>query len=91
MKKGSRTCDNLAESRPISMLHLQGRYVPGETAEQWRGDGYCERLPLKDLLERLPHYTITAMVGAKRIEQEKGKNVNDGVSEVRSHSRDGGL
>jgi hypothetical protein len=91
MKKGSGTCDALADGRPISILHLQGRYVPGETAEQWRGEGYCEPLPLNDLLERLPHYTITAMVGSKRMENEKGKKLHEGVSEVRSYSRDGGL
>jgi hypothetical protein len=91
MKKGSGTCDALADGRPVSVLHLQGRYVPGETAEQWRGEGYCERLPLHDLLERLPHYTITSMVGSKRIEKEKGKKLTDGVSEVRSYGRHGGL
>lgn len=91
MKKGSLSCDALAEGRPVSMLHLQGRYVPGETAEQWRGEGVCERLPLWDLLERLPHYTITSMVASKRIEKENGKKLHEGVSEVRSHSRDGGV
>jgi hypothetical protein len=86
MKKGSGTCDALAGGRPISILHLQGRYMPGETAEQWRGEGFCERLPLDDLLERLPHYTITAMVSSKRIEKEKGELANElheGVSGVR--------
>jgi hypothetical protein len=75
MKKGSGTCDALADGRPVSVLHLQGRYVPGGTAEQWRGEEYCEQLSLYDLLERLPHYTITSMVGSKRIEKEKGQKV----------------
>jgi hypothetical protein len=85
MKKGSGTCDALANGRPIAILHLQGRYVPGETAEQWRGEGSCKRLPLDDMLDRLPHYTITGMVSSKRIEKEKGALVKDlqvGTSEV---------
>jgi hypothetical protein len=71
MKKGAGACDALASGRPISILHLQGRYMPGETAEQWRGEGVCERVPLDNLIDRLPHYTITAMVSTKRIEDEK--------------------
>ena len=70
MKKGSGTCDSLAAGRPIAILHLQGRYMPGETAEQWRGEGSCERLPLDDFMNLLPHYTIAAMVSSKRIEKE---------------------
>ena len=61
--------------------------MPGETAEQWRGEGICQRLPLDDeLLGRLTHYTITAMVSSKRLEKEKGAMVDElreGVSGVR--------
>jgi hypothetical protein len=49
--------------------------MPGETAEQWRGEGSCERVPLQDFMDRLPHYTITAMVSSKRIEKEKAKGL----------------
>jgi hypothetical protein len=79
MKKGSGTCDRLAEGRPISVLHLQGRYLPGETAEQWRGEGHCMRLELDDLLDKLPHYTITSMVASKRIEEEYGGGLHEEV------------
>lgn len=85
MKKGSGTCDALAAGRPIAILHMQGRYVPGEKAEQWRGEGHCERMPLIEIMDRLPHYTIASMVASKRLEKEKGENVDDlhlGVSEV---------
>jgi len=84
MKKGSGTCDSLAAGRPISILHLQGRYLPGETAEQWRGEGFCERMVLtKEMLDILPSYTITSMIASKRLELEKGEQVQelqDGVS-----------
>ena len=87
MKKGSGTCDSLADGRPISILHLQGRYMPGETAEQWRGEGYCERMVLTpEMLQAMPSYTITSMVAAKRLEKEKGDQVHelrDGISGVR--------
>jgi hypothetical protein len=85
MKKGSGTCDSLASGRPLSILHMQGRYVPGETAEQWRGEGICEVRPLDEILDLLPHYTIVAMLSSKRIEKEKGpivEELHEGVSEV---------
>eukprot|EP00980_Cylindrotheca_fusiformis_P024493 scaffold11961_cov122-Cylindrotheca_fusiformis.AAC.5 len=86
MKKGSGTCDSLASGRPLSLLYMQGRYVPGESAEQWRGEGSCQKQPLSEVLEVLPHYTMVAMIGSKRIELEKGNNVDElreGVSEKR--------
>lgn len=77
----------MAAGRPLSILHLQGRYLPGETASQWRGEGFCQRMVLSnDMLEKLPSYTITSMVASKRLEKEKGKQVEelrDGVSGVR--------
>ena len=61
--------------------------MPGETAEQWRGEGFCERMVLSpELLNNLPSHTITNMVASKRLEKEKGdmvKELNDGVSGVR--------
>mmetsp|Transcript_18655 Transcript_18655/g.45054 ORF Transcript_18655/g.45054 Transcript_18655/m.45054 type:complete len:271 (+) Transcript_18655:91-903(+) len=86
MKKGSGTCDSLAEGRPLSFLHLQGRYMPGETAEQWRGEGVCERMPVleEDILKKLPSYTVVSMVASKRLENEKA-----GTVEAASDSFDG--
>ena len=90
MKKGSGTCDALAAGRPISILHLQGRYLPGEKAEQWRGEGLCERLPLEDMLDLLPHYTIAGMVSSKRIELEKGDLVTELSENASGVSADSG-
>ena len=88
MKKGSGTCDSLAAGRPLAFLHLQGRYMPGEAAEQWRGEGFCERMALtEELLGKLPSYTVTSMVASKRLEKEKGhyvEELHDGVSGVRN-------
>lgn len=87
MKKGSLTCDALAVGSPVAILHLQGRYLPGETAEQWRGEGYCERLPLEDMIDMLPRYTVTSMLASKRIEKETDlvkdvSNILSGVSRL---------
>jgi hypothetical protein len=91
MKKGSGTCDSLAAKRPVSVLHLQGRHLPGETAEQWRGEGFCERVVLtKEMVQKLPSYTITSIVASKRMEKEKGdvvEELNDGVSGVRRSTK----
>jgi hypothetical protein len=67
----------------MSILHLQGRYLPGETAEQWRGEGYCERMVMSpELLANLPSYTITSMVASKRLEKEKEDEANDSNNDV---------
>lgn len=92
MKRGSGTCDSLAQGRPLSFLHLQGRYMPGETAEQWRGEGACECMPvLQEVLEHLPSYTVVSMVASKRVENEtSGEAVEDLSQNVLDVSRLGG-
>ncbi|KAL3937513.1 MAG: hypothetical protein SGBAC_007405 [Bacillariaceae sp.] len=72
MKKGCGTCDFLASGKPLSILHLQGRYMPGETVEQWRGEGICEIRPLSEIRDKLPTYSIVAMLSSKLIEKGKG-------------------
>jgi len=86
-KAGSKIAETLAQEQLVSILNLQGKYKPGESATQWRGDGHCEKIPLEDLLHCLPHYSVTGMVVAKRIEQEvldrSAENLGDNVSSVR--------
>ena len=86
-KAGSKIAETLAQEQPVSILNVQGKYKPGESATQWRGDGHCEKIPLEDLLLCLPHYTITGMVVSKRIEQEglerSAENLGTNVSSVR--------
>ena len=86
MKAGSKVGETLALEQPVSILYSQGKYKPGETAEQWRGDGHCEKIPLSGILHCLPHYTLTGMLVSKRIEKEaleKSKDLGDSVSAVR--------
>jgi len=65
------------KKQPMSILHVQGRHVPGETTEQWRGEGYCEPIPLNSVINALPNYTITNMVSAKRLEEELRNEANN--------------
>lgn len=61
----------------MSILVQTGRYIPGESAEQWRGEGHCEALPLTDIIEVVPDYTVSHMVASRRIElEDSGKQVS---------------
>jgi hypothetical protein len=86
MKKGCKTSEALAMEQPLSMLFTQGKYVPGQKAEQWRGEGRCVTIDLEEILHCLPHYTITGMVVSKKIEKEgleKNDDLHSDVSVVR--------
>jgi hypothetical protein len=76
-KRGSKIAESLALEQPVAVLYAEGKYVPGESAEQWRGEGHCEKLPLMDVLHCLPHYTVTGMLVSKRIEQENLDHITD--------------
>jgi hypothetical protein len=71
MKRGTSTSEAIATSGlPLAVLHSQGKYLPGEQSEQWRGEGHCAVLPLSRVLDLIPHFTITSLVGSKRLEFE---------------------
>jgi hypothetical protein len=77
----------LAMKQPLAVLFSQGKYVPGQSAEQWRGEGQCVKIPLTDILHCVPRYTVTGMLVSKRIEKEfsdKSYHLRGGVSPVRS-------
>jgi len=87
-KAGSKIADTLAQEQPVSILHAQGTYKPGCSAQQWRGDGHCEKIPLADILHCLPQYTVTGMLVAKRIVQESlDESGNHDLSESVSADR----
>ena len=77
MKKGHPTAETLMNGQPISFLHTQGRYLPGEKAEQWRGHGVCRSVPLATVLDLVPHFTITSMVGSRRVTHELAETPHD--------------
>lgn len=70
VKQGSASSKNFAAGNAVSILHSYGKYLPGEKAEQWRAEGHCEKIPLLEILDKVPHYTITSMVASKRLAME---------------------
>ncbi|CAB9527171.1 expressed unknown protein [Seminavis robusta] len=82
MKKGCKTATAIAEEHPLAILYSQGKYAPGQSAEQWRGEGVCKSLPLQELLDVLPHYTLTGMLVSKRIEKEALEADDDSRGDV---------
>ena len=58
--------------------------MPGEQAEQWRGEGHCQRIPLDDLVMVLPQYTTASMLSSRRIEKENPDVLNEVRSGVRA-------
>jgi len=71
VKQGCLSSKDFSAGRPVSILYSQGKYLPGEKAEQWRAEGHAEKIPLSHILEKIPHYTITSMVASKRIAMEQ--------------------
>ena len=88
MKSGSYTAKSVGAGTPVAMLHQQGKFLPGEHAEQWRGEGACQPIDLGDVLDLIPHFTVTSMVASSRIANEKASaeqqaKEHEGVSEGR--------
>jgi hypothetical protein len=52
---------------PVSIMYQEGKFLPGQSAEQWRGDGYCEKIPLVDVVHLVPIFTKTSMIASCRI------------------------
>jgi len=60
--------------RPVSFLHSIGQYKPGENFEQWRAEGICLPLALKEIMDIVPQYTIAGMIAVKRKEIEDAEH-----------------
>jgi len=75
----------LSDTRsPVSFLSLHGRYVRGENAEQWRAEGFCEPLPLEEIAEIIPVYSVSNMIASKRFAE--GPHAGDERISVESTS-----
>jgi hypothetical protein len=83
MKQGSGTAQSVAGGTPVALLHQQGKFLPGEHAEQWRGEGVCNTIDLGHVLDLIPHFTVTSMVASSRIAAEKQVDAAETVSEGR--------
>lgn len=89
LKATSPTAKQLATGQGIAFLHTQGHFLPGESAEQWRGEGTCHTLSLddKDLVSILPHHTLISMIGSLRLERENAKAANKNINLVSERAR----
>ena len=92
MKQGSDTAQSVAGGTPVALLHQQGKFLPGEHAEQWRGEGSCSIIDLGDVLDLIPHFTVTSMVASSRIAAENqtdgqdSETISDGRLAIQSKS-----
>jgi hypothetical protein len=73
VKRGSTVADALTRGQELSFLYTQGLFLPGQSAEQMRGEGLCLALALPEVIAEIPHFVITSMVGSKRIAREGRK------------------
>ena len=84
LKRSSPTAGSVASGRPVAILHQQGRFLPGESAEQWRGEGRCDEIKLGEVLDLVPHQVVTSIVASSRIAAEEEKSsataAKEGVS-----------
>jgi pyridoxine/pyridoxamine 5'-phosphate oxidase len=82
LKRGSMTANSLADGSPVSILHQHGRFLPGECAEQWRGEGTCDAIKLESVMDCIPLHTKTSMIASSRVSAEK--SASDGKEGVSS-------
>lgn len=84
VKRGSTVADALSRGQELSFLYTQGLFLPGQSAEQMRGEGLCLALPLAEVIAEIPHFVITSMVGSTRIAAEgrKGWPVDEEQAEA---------
>lgn len=54
----------------MSFLYTLGKYLPGQTVQQWRAHGLCEPIRLKEIIDRVPNFTIVEMVASVRANKE---------------------
>jgi hypothetical protein len=73
------TANVLTTNPPVSMLYTSGHFTPGDTEEQWRGEGKVEEIPIKDLVSVVPTYSLVGILASKRAQDELHK-VEDIVS-----------
>jgi hypothetical protein len=91
LKSTSPASISASAALPVSIKYQEGKFLPGQSAEQWRGEGYCEKIPLAEIVELIPLYTATSMIASCRINaiaQEHAKaDVSQGRMAMISKSR----
>lgn len=55
----------------VSFLYTRGSFVPGNSAEQWRGEGPCVEVDIAQVADLIPRFTLASIVGSTRFQKEK--------------------
>lgn len=80
VKEGSSAATALENGTKVSFLHTQGQFLPGQSAEQWRGEGQCVTLDLKEIIHLVPPFTVTSLVGSRRLLKGKQEQEEAAIS-----------
>jgi hypothetical protein len=90
MKRSSPTAVNARAGLPAAFVYQEGKFLPGQAAEQWRGEGLCEEIPLSQVVDLIPTFTATSMIASCRIAAEvsgTGADVSEGRLAMMNKSR----
>mmetsp|Transcript_20074 Transcript_20074/g.25356 ORF Transcript_20074/g.25356 Transcript_20074/m.25356 type:complete len:155 (-) Transcript_20074:103-567(-) len=83
MKNRGHSSDLLfAEDQYVSFLYTEGKYLPGQTVQQWRAQGICSPIRLKEVLQCAPTFTIVEMVASVRANKEGDAREDMDVSHI---------
>lgn len=58
------------DNQYVSFLYTEGKYLPGQTVQQWRAQGVCSPIRLVEVLQYAPTSTIVEMVASVRANKE---------------------
>lgn len=91
MKRSSPTAVSARAGLPAAFVYQEGKFLPGQSAEQWRGEGVCEEIPLAQVVDLIPSFTATSMIASCRIAAEvssaNAADVSDGRLAMMNKSR----
>jgi len=82
----------------VSFLYTEGKYLPGQTVQQWRAQGVCHPIRLEEVLQCAPASTICEMVASVRASKEGDaredidtSHILDLVQEARNELEEGDI
>jgi hypothetical protein len=92
MKSTSPASTSALAGLPVSIMYQEGKFLPGQSAEQWRGEGHCETIPLSEIVNLVPLFTATSMIASCRINKltsspDAKVNVSEGRMAMISKTR----
>lgn len=90
-KKGGTISVCSQNNTPVSISHVCGKFVHGESVEQWRSEGLLKTIPLtEELIKHIPDYSLVGLVASQRAEKESGNiigSTSDGYKTMENRDR----